>query len=411
MLNTPLDAQKFAEELQSQNVAAAAFSARRVFRHGKLLQAVREGQIKVLCVSHWVFERSDLPAFNTVVLLQPSIPKPSHNQAILRAMQLDQITEALKLVFVVNAPEQALVNARVQRATGLLAGLWQSNQPPHPWQVLRADGSVTAWIPKAREWLENLHTWVQKTGRKPSYAMPEERIWAGRWKQGCKHLRRQNRLNAAERDLMHSCLRFAPQQPQKRALQELCAWMSAHARTPYCNSKDIVERRQCLRLSRARRRLLKGKLDLVETELLQSTLQLTVRPILRIMVAWVRFFERLPRQSADEPNERLQNRRWKLASWQYSRGMLTKAEMDLMSNCLSWRQELSERPRSWLVSLQVWILRKRRKPRDWRERPAEERMQAYRWKQAMLQLSAGVLSKSEADLMNDCFRICLPTNL
>ena len=407
VLNKPRDAQALANELQGLGVAAAAAVSRRL-RGQQVLQDVREGHVKVLCVSHWRFERSDLPSFSTIVLAESLSVKPSWREAIIRALQPGNTDfGALKLVCMITTPKPELQLTRVQQASRIVGALSGTGKPPDSWQVLHADGSTGAWTPRPREWLESLCNWVQKHGRKPHWSSKREKTMFGRWRQACKYMRR-DCLNVAEVELMErtcSILAESPQRCPRDVLQDLCDWICTHGRHPYQLSRDPVERRQSCRLSRALARFEKGRLSSEHAQLLENALQFTVRPWLASMVAWIRFFERLPYLYATEPDERTQNRRWKKANELLSKCRLTTAEMELMWNCQNWRHELSERPRACLVALRAWIHVHRRQPHFGMASSAEELLQAGRWKRATRQLSEGDLTEGEVSLMEDCQRI------
>lgn len=406
VLRSPEDASALAEYLKHLGVAAAVVRGI-TKRAGQkaILQLVEKGQIKVLCVSHWIFERSDLPAFNTLVLDTHVFAAPD---AILRALQPNHGAAEMKLVHVVSTSGH-VPSRKLQRLTNFLIALWGQKSDLSPWQVLHANGSTAVWTPEPRGWVTDLCAWLQSAGRRPRYDVQKERLHAHRFKQARK-LWLRNTLNAAEKELIRSTY---PELTQEKllnraswlALQDLCTWMSTHQRRPHHVNEDAVERRQSLRLSRSLRRRREGKLSHAETEMLQNALQLTVRPWLLIMVAWVRFYERLPRLFAKEYGERLQNRRWKEANRLLSLNALTQAERKLMQGCLSWKRELSERPRACLVGLRAWIFAHARRPRDYVARDAEERRQATRWKAAFKQMSNMDLSESEISLLEYCLEI------
>ncbi|OLQ08779.1 hypothetical protein AK812_SmicGene7698 [Symbiodinium microadriaticum] len=403
VLPSPEDASALAGSLRHLGVAAAAVRGRLKRGQRATLQRVEKGQIKVLCVSHQIFERSDLPAFNTLVLDTRVSAAP-----ILRALQPMPGVAEMKLVHVVSS-SGPVSSRKLQRPTSFLIALWGQKSNPSPWKVLHADGSTALWTPEPRGWLINLCAWLQSAGRRPRYDVKEERLHAHRFKQARKHWLR-NTLNAAEKELIRSAypglaVEKLPNRMSWLALQDLCAWMSTHQRRPQQLSEDVVERRQSLRLSRTLKRLREGKLSKAESELLRDALQNTVRPWLPIMVAWVRFYERLPRLFAKEHDERLQNRRWKRANRLLSMNVLTQAERNLMLSCLSWKRELSERPRACLLGLRAWIFTHARRPRDGVLRDAEERRQALRWKTAFKQMSNMDLSESEISLLEYCLEI------
>ncbi|CAE7510004.1 unnamed protein product [Symbiodinium sp. CCMP2456] len=405
VLPSPEDASALAEYLRHLGVAAAVVRGK--LKQGDrrtILQLVDKGQIKVLCVSHWIFKRSDLPAFNTLVL----DTRVSAPDAILRALQPKPGVAELKLVHVVSS-SGAVSSRKLQRLTKFLIALWGQKSNPSPWQVLHADGSTALWTPEPRGWLIDLCAWLQSAGRRPRYDVKEERSHAHRFKQARMHWLR-NTLNAAEKELIRSAYpglaqEKLPNRVSWLVLQDLCAWMSANQRRPQQFSEDVVERRQSRRLCKSLKRLREGKLSHAESELLQDALQNTVRPWLLIMVAWVRFHERLPRLFAKEHDERLQNRRWKEANRRLSLNVLTRAERKLMLCCLSWKRELAERPRACLLGLRAWIFTHARRPRDSGLRDAEERRQALRWKTAFKQMSNMDLSENESSLLEYCLEI------
>ena len=411
VLNTARQALEFARELQQLEVPAAAVSGKLgSWQKSSALQGVQQGDVKVLCVSHWIFERSDLPAFGTVLLAQANFTKPSTREGLLRALQptesgcSDSALKPLKLVCVVGESELLYRPLRIHRAMHFLGSLWGPRKPS-TYQVLNVEGSTISTTARAlwpRGWLESLCVWVQSTRRPPSCTREEERLLAHRWQQA-KKLLRADRLNAVEKERVETCLSLLGDRSQIR-LEDLCSWMSTHKRHPYQRSKDPIERRQSLRLSRTRKRLREGKLSFAQAALFERALQQTVRPWLRTLVAWLRFFERLPHMHAEEHEERVQNRRWKEATRNMKPG-LTEAERQLLMQCLSWKLELSARPRFWLVSLWIWTSLHQRRPRDSKQRDAEERLQAMRWKKAFQQLSNGDLTESEASLLTDCLQI------
>ena len=403
VLNQPRDAEALAEELQGLGVAAAAAVSKRL--RG---QDVREGRVKVLCISHWRFERSDLPSFNTIVLAGSLPVKPSCREAIIRALQPHHADfEALKLVCMITTPKPELQFTRVQDASRILGALSGTGKPLDSWQVLHADGSTGSWNPRPREWLESLCKWMQRHGRRPPGSSTREKTMLSRWKRARRWMRRDS-LNVAEVELMERTCSILAENRQRCArdlLLDLCEWICTHGRRPHQLSRDPIERRQSCRLSRALARLKKGRLVSRDAQLLEKALQFTVRPWLASMVAWIRFFERLPSLHAAEADARIQNRRWKNANVLLSQCKLTTAEMELMRNCQNWRHELSERPRACLAGLQAWIHVHRRKPHLGKASSAEERRQAHRWMTATQQLSKGDLTESEVCLMENCWKI------
>ncbi|CAE7567409.1 unnamed protein product [Symbiodinium sp. CCMP2592] len=406
VLPSPEDASALSEYLKQLGVPAAIVRGR-LHRGGQraILRLVEQGQIKVLCVSQMIFHKSDLPAFNTLVLDTHVSARPD---AILRALQPNPGVAEMKLVQVVST-SGPVPSRKLQRLTNFLMALWGQTSNLSPWQVLHADGSTASWTPEPRGWLTNLCAWLQSAGRRPRYDVQNERLYAHRFKQARK-LWLSNTLNAAETDLIRSAYPGLardklPNRVSWLVLQNLCAWMSTHQRRPQQLSEDVVERRQSVRLWKTFKRLREGKLTHAESELFQDALQQTVRPWLPIMIAWVRFYERLPRFFAKDHGERLQNRRWKEANRLLSLNALTQAERKLMLGCLSWKQELSERPRACLVGLRAWIFTHSRRPRDSVRRDAEERRQALRWKTAFKQMSNMDLSESEISLLEYCLEV------
>eukprot|EP00439_Symbiodinium_sp_Y106_P058866 s1543_g8.t1 len=363
----------------------------------------------------------------TVVLADPNFRQDACRQLAARALELsDQKWGPTRLIhaFDADASDEELVrNAR--RVIDPMEGLG----PAAEWRFLTASGSSAPYSEEEmwsllqeegrsksrkmeRDWLIHLCMWLRDNGRIPRTRTdsPEERLMASRWTKANAHLRK-NRFSNVEAQVFKDAsaqLRAGLEKPRSLALrgwmQSLRCWMSLHQKRPSSISRDVLEKKQHRRLAHSFALLQAGKLSEAEARWLRNCefarLEKPSAPTWLIsLAAWMRYYERKPRQNASG-HEKLQLRRLQKAMQMLRDEQMSTAERLLLTDSLDWLEEVEERPRIWLCDLHAWVRSHGRTPQFVSD--DVERLQAGRWKHARKLWQLGALRSTEERLVEQC---------
>ncbi|CAE7386632.1 unnamed protein product [Symbiodinium natans] len=231
----------------------------------------------------------------------------------------------------------------------------QSRRLTHGLALLQA-GKLNAaeadWLrrcERARDWLTSLGMWLRDHRRLPKKraACQEEKLMYSRWTKAQAHLRN-DKLSLLEAQILKDAaarltLRegMDDRSPSLRGwMQSLQAWMSKHNCRPSWNGADVEERKQSRRLAHGLALLQAGKLNAAEAKWLRRCEKPAIRSWLTCLAAWVRYFERRPRASAQAEDEKLQWRSWNEAARAFSRGKLSPPERQLFVDSQEWLEEV-----------------------------------------------------------------------